>query len=390
MSLGPNRLPALAAAVERLAPGMDGARVAARAASPEGAALLAALIDETTVNETFFFRHSRELDCVDWALLTEAARADGRRTVRVWSAACASGEEAYTLAIMACEAFASRTPPVSVLATDISRQALDGARAGVYRERAVRLMNARLRDRYLAPLGTGFGVETDLRTCVRFATHNLARDPGPPRGEGRFDLIVCRNVLIYFEPDVVVRVMESLESAISPGGTLLLGTADRLCDSAARPVTSSPRTLPPATSRRARRPAPTRAPSLTTALEAADAGRLSEALEAADAMLASDPLNAEAHFVRGLATRVAGHAEDGVSSLRRALYLDPEFALAAFELGRAHDALGQPEPARRSYRQALQCLERDDAPAPGVADQVVGADVAAACRARLRALVGAT
>ena len=137
---------------------------------------------------------------------------------------------------MACEAFASSTPPVSVLATDISDEALKRARTGVYRERSVGPLPPRLRERYLIPLGTGFGVTSSLRKCVRFASHNLVRTAAPPAGEGRFDLIVCRNVLIYFEPDVVVRVMESLESALSPGGTLLLGSADLLCDSAARPA----------------------------------------------------------------------------------------------------------------------------------------------------------
>jgi chemotaxis protein methyltransferase CheR len=397
MSLGSNRMPALAQAVARLAPGMDGARVAARAASAEGATLLRALIDEVTVNETFFFRNPRELASVDWFGLAEAARADGRREVRAWSAACASGEEAYTLAIMACERFANSTPPVSVLATDISRKALDRARAGVYRERSVRPVDPRLRERYLSPIGGGFGVKPILRNRVRFASHNLARDPSPPRGEDRFDLIVCRNVLIYFEAEVVVGVMESLESALSPGGALVLGTADRLCDSAARPGASGPRpqarperrhdeSRPAASERPGSNPPPT--PSLASAMAAADAGLLDDALHATRAMLASDPLDPDAHFVRGLAARAAGDTEEAVSSLRRALYLDPEFPLAAFELGRAHDALAQLEPARRYYVQALHTLERCDGARPGVAEQVVSADLAAACRARLHALAG--
>ena len=391
-ALGPTRMPALAAAIKRVAPGLDGASVASLAAGDRGAeGVLAQLIDEVAVNETFFFRHRQELDAIDWPELARSARADGRERVRAWSAGCASGEEAYTLAIIACEAFASSTPPVSVLASDISRTALERARAGIYHERSVRLLPPGLRAEHLVPLGRGYGVESDLRTLVRFRHHNLVTDPSPPAEESLFDLIVCRNVLIYFEPEVASRVLASFERALAPGGRLLLGTADRLCGSAfalsAAPVRARSRRLTPQRARphvHPRRSDPPATPSLAAALAAADAGRLDEALELTRAVLAIDPLHADAHYVRGMVELARGDAAAAVAALRRALYLEPRFPLAAFQLARAHDGLGQEKSARRAYAQALRILEQGCAERPQMPGLIE--DLEAVCRARLRAL----
>jgi chemotaxis protein methyltransferase CheR len=396
MALGPSRMPALAAAVERVAPGLDGSRVATAAVKDRGAAgILAQLIDEVAVNETFFFRHRRELDAIDWPDLARTAQAGARDHVRVWSAACASGEEAYTLGILAGEAFAGSTPPVLILASDISRRALDRARAGIYAERSVRQVPADLRAKYLLELGRGYGVDPKLRSLVRFQHHNLVSGSVPPAHESPFDLIVCRNVLIYFDPEVATRVVAALEGALAPGGTLLLGTADRLCGPASAFAASPVREPPRRTSRRprahvSRRPAKPEAvhsgPSLTAALKAADAGRLGDALEVIDAALAADPLHSDVHFVRGVLELTRGDAAAAVRALRRALYLDPQFYLAAFQLGRAHDFLSQKESARRAYAQALRILEQGHVERPDLIEGLDPADVEAACRARLHAL----
>ena len=102
IALKPGQLPSLAAAVRRVDPAMDAAGfLQLRRREPASAALFDRLIDEVTVNETFFFRQRRELDAIDWHRLLGAARATGSDSVRVWVAACASGEEAYTLALLA-------------------------------------------------------------------------------------------------------------------------------------------------------------------------------------------------------------------------------------------------------------------------------------------------
>jgi type IV pilus assembly protein PilK len=107
------------------------------------------LIDEVTVQETTFLRDRYQLNAIGWHSLLQAARAAGSGTIRVWSVGCASGEEAYTLALMAAEAFAPAPGPVDVLGTDISGAALAAAAAGRYRERAVRALEPPLRSRYL-------------------------------------------------------------------------------------------------------------------------------------------------------------------------------------------------------------------------------------------------
>jgi chemotaxis protein methyltransferase CheR len=389
--LGPTRMPALAAAMERVAPGLDGAMVASMATGDRGpTGMLARLIDEVAVNETFFFRHRQELDAIDWPELARTARADGRDGIRAWSAGCASGEEAYTLAIIAGEAFASSTPPISILASDLSGKALDRARAGVYHERSVRLVPANLRIKHLHALGGGYGVERELRTLVRFRHHNLVTDPAPPADEGLFDLIVCRNVLIYFEPDVASGVLASLERALAPGGALLLGTADRLCGSAfalsATPVRARARDGAPERAQR-RRPEPSvgiSTSSLAVALNAADAGHLDDALDVIGALVATDPLHADAHYVRGMIELAHGDAAAAVVALRRSLYLEPEFPLAAFQLARAYDRLPCERSARRAYAQALRILEQGCAERPGTPGLID--DLEAVCRARLDAL----
>ena len=221
------RVSALRAAVGRVAPGLDpGAFVRATSDPVGGRALVDRLIDEVTNQETTFLRDRRQLDAIAWHSLLRGVRAAGSRTIRVWSAACASGEEVYTLALLAAEALAPAQTPVDVLGTDISGAALAAAAAGRYRERAVGALSPPLRQRYFEQQADGsYLVGERLRALVRFRRHNLARDPIPPRGEDGFDVILCRNVLIYFEGPLVERVIGLLGRSVRPGGMLLLGAA---------------------------------------------------------------------------------------------------------------------------------------------------------------------
>jgi tetratricopeptide (TPR) repeat protein len=252
---------------------------------------------------------------------------------------------------------------------------------------------------------------------VRFRHHNLIADPSPPLGEVPFDVIACRNVLIYFDLPGVQQVLRSLGAALRPDGRLILGAADRLTGTAAdlgrgaenpvverrhrhkpkrslrRPLGLAPRPaavgVPVGLSRGRGEDVDTSAPRrrpedrIEDALIAADEGDLDRAIEIVEGLLAEDPMLADAHFVRGLVELGAGDAEAATVSLRRSLYLDPSFGLAAFELGRAHDAGGDRVAARRAYEQALRSLDPEDERHRAILDQVDLADVAAACTARL-------
>jgi chemotaxis protein methyltransferase CheR len=357
-----------------------------------GRDLVERLIDEVTVQETTFVRDRDQLDAIPWHGLLRSARAAGSAVIRVWSAGCATGEEPYTLALLAAEAFAPAPAPVDVLGTDISGRAIAAATAGRYRERAVRALDAPLRRRYLEHQGDGsYLVSQRLRELVRFRQHNLVRDQVPPPGEAGFDLITCRNVLIYFDAPIAERAVERLDCSLRPDGKLLLGVADALRrtfqTTAREHLPDRPRAAKPADRSPAPRPRTppreSRSGRLAAALAAAGKGHREAALTEVQALLACNPLDTDAHFVYGLVVLEGGEPARAVAAFRRALYTDPTFALAAFTLGCAHDALGDRAAARRAYEQALRTLDPADIRHELLLQQIDIGDIAAACQTRL-------
>ena len=357
--------PALRTAIARALPNGDAAVFLDLAANPiEGPRAIATLIDEVTIKETFFYRDRRQLDTIPWQSLLERAQASGSQEIRIWCAACATGEEAYTLALLACEAFAPALPPVRILATDISTAAIAAAQDGRYGDRSLRTVAPSLRDQYFEQEGKRHLVGDRLRRVVMFAQHNLVTGAMPPLGETAFDLIVCRNVLIYFDAETADRVTAGLRSALRPEGTLILGSADVLCGTAWR-LERAP--VP------ARQSAPLSASLLRKPLGRAEA----------ESPVA---LDAEARFLRAMGELECGEALAAAESLRHVLYLDPTFGLAAFALGRAHEATGDPNAARRAYQRALRTIDETDDRHDHLLEQVALVDVATACRARLATL----
>jgi chemotaxis protein methyltransferase CheR len=386
------------AAVRRAAPGLDPAAFVQAVSGPQGdRGLVRRLTDEVTVQETGFVRDRAQFDEIAWHGLLQAALAAGSRTIRVWSAGCATGEEAYTLALLAAEAFAPRPPPVDVLGTDVSGAAVAAAMTGRYQERAVRGLEPALRQRYLDRQADGsYLVGHLLRGLVRFRRHNLVADPVPPSGESHFDLVVCRNVLIYFDARTIAQVIEWLERSLRPDGVLVLGAADALHRTAraprpvpgrqpARPL-RRPLGQPPA----GQPPSPTREQRLAAALDAAGNGDREAALAQVRSLLGENALDADAHFVDGLVGLGAGRPAEAAAALRRALFADPSFGLAAFSLGRAYDELGDTLAARRSYQLALRTLDPADDRHRQMLQQVDIGDITAACRVRLSRSAAAT
>jgi chemotaxis protein methyltransferase CheR len=398
--LSGSREPSLRAAVGRAAPDLSLNEVLAVIADPlRRPALVDRLIDEVTARETTFVRDRRQFDAIDWHGLLRRARAAGSDAIRVWSAGCATGEEPYTLAILAAEMLHEDWVPVDVLGTDISTAALAAAADGRYGQRSVRDLDARMRGDYFVRGAHGaYLVGDQLRKLVRFRRHNLVKDPIPPADEPGFDLIVCRNVLIYFEAQLAVRLIESFERALRPGGMLLLGSADVLQRTAARAHGHAAQRSGSASARHqpmhqpmhqplrqplGREERPSREQRLAAALEAADRGDRNAALARVASLIKDNPMDSDAQFIRGLVTLEAGDPAGAADALRRALYVDADFALAAFTLGRAYDALGDEPAALRSYRQALRTLNPDDDRHNLMLQQVDIGDIAAACRTRL-------
>jgi chemotaxis protein methyltransferase CheR len=414
MTVPPGRETALRFAVGRVTPGLEPADYLIATRDPVyGRGLIDRLIDEVTVHETSFARDMPQLGAIDWPALHRSARAAGSDTIRVWSAGCATGEEAYTLALLAIGAFAPGAPPVDILGTDISGAVIAAADTGCYRPRAVRALDPQLRKRHLERQADGSYVVCDrVRSLARFGRHNLIHDPFPPPGEARFDLVLCRNVLIYFEPALARQVAELLSGSLRAGGTVMLGAADVLQVSLAR--AGEPRASARPRASAGARPAPggpgpapgrgspqgaadlperdllpggqrvlTRDQRLTAALTAAASGDRTEALAHAASLVAAHPLDADAHFLHGLVALEAGEPAKARDALRQALVADPKFCIAAFTLGRAYDALGDRAAARRAYLQALRCLDPGDRRHESLLQQVSLADIAAGCRARL-------
>jgi chemotaxis methyl-accepting protein methylase len=189
--------------------------------------LVEALLSVVLVGETFFFRDPEHFQLVRDVI---AARPEASRCVRAWSAGCASGEEAYSLAATLRVA----TPgPIEVLGTDLSARALARACAGTYGK-----WSRREAGPMLYPVGVVEGdllrVDDELRRAVRYVRHNLL-DP-PPVPDGGFDVVMCRNVFVYLRDDAARRVARHLRDALAPGGLLILGTFGAMDDPELAPI----------------------------------------------------------------------------------------------------------------------------------------------------------
>jgi chemotaxis protein methyltransferase CheR len=193
---------------------------AVRYDDPDGR-ILDALIDALVVNETYFFREQRSLE-VWLAPLITRARAGER--LRIWSAACATGEEPISIAVMLAQAGVRES--FEIVATDISPRALERARRGDYGRRAHRVVPAGVPPWIVVTEGRST-VDEKLRRDIYWKRVNLT-DPASVAVLGTFDAIVCRNVLIYFDDETIQAVVGSLGKALRPQGELLLAASESL------------------------------------------------------------------------------------------------------------------------------------------------------------------
>ncbi|HUG28717.1 MAG TPA: protein-glutamate O-methyltransferase CheR [Gemmatimonadales bacterium] len=181
------------------------------------------LLQTLTINVTQFFRNPEVWDRLE-ALLRPVVRAR-QGAVRIWSAGCASGEEPYSLALLCCqlgiEELGSKASPPVIDATDIDVASLERARVGRYPKQAVSAAS-RL-SQQLVPVGDEVQVPESVRRAVRVRPHDMLREPAP---DPPYDLVLCRNVIIYFGRDAQDRLMEQLTDALHPGGFLMLGRVE--------------------------------------------------------------------------------------------------------------------------------------------------------------------
>jgi chemotaxis protein methyltransferase CheR len=179
-----------------------------------------ALSPALTVGETFLFRDAGLWRLIEQKLLPELTRLT--RPLWLWSAGCSTGEEAYTLAIVARKTFAQGE--FSVLGSDVNPKAIAAARIGTYTQWSLRgVEHSELGDVIVSGTQT-VRVHDDIKRHVRFETHNLLDDEAyPPPGLTSFECIICRNVLIYMTPPARAKIVANLAACLTPGGVLILG-----------------------------------------------------------------------------------------------------------------------------------------------------------------------
>lgn len=194
--------------------------------SPPEEALERAVVEALTTHESSFFRDGKPFEFLARLLPRLAARRPPGQALRIWSAACSTGQEAYSIAMVATDAAPTlRGRAVEILGTDISHEVVERAREGTFTQFEVqRGLPVRQLIRFFGQLPDGrWRVGPDLRAMVRFDYGNLLAET---RGLGRFDIIFCRNVLIYFDAATKTRVLERLATQLAPDGVLLLGGAE--------------------------------------------------------------------------------------------------------------------------------------------------------------------
>jgi len=385
------------------------------------------LVEAAVVGETYFFRHPEQLVLIRQLAIGAASR---DRPLSIWSAGCATGEEPYTLAMELVDAGRIGLGD-RILATDVSSRALAVAKEARYGEWSLRRLDPAVRNRHFESHPPQVEVRPEIRAMVELRRHNLVRDPAPALG---FDLVLCRNVLIYFNPPTAALVVEKLAVSLAPGGVLVLGPVetplavgqdlerveldgvtafrapggrplpkalvrsredapgapapvhslfDRRNGAAgakspgagARPAATPP-PVKPAPAKIAPPPpaaAPAREP-LEAARDAARRGDLSAAEELARAAAARE-LCPEAWLLVSMAADARGDLAGALDAARKALYLDPSLALGHATLVSLFIRLGLPEDAARARRNALEALAGldDAAPLRGIENITAGA-----------------
>ena len=186
------------------------------------------LLQRLLTQETSFFRYPAIFEVLERKVLPELHMKkfwESPRSLRIWSAGCSTGEEPYSIAMTIADAleFADAWN-IHILATDISRNALDHAEHGIYGAREIEALNLRQREQYFSRTNGHFVVKPRIRNMVTFAPMNLAQVVYM----GKFDCIFCMNVLMYFSDDRRLAILRRFYDALEPGGYFLLGHAETL------------------------------------------------------------------------------------------------------------------------------------------------------------------
>jgi chemotaxis protein methyltransferase CheR len=200
--------------------------LAERLGRPNQGVLAQQVVEALLNNETYFFRDRAMFDQLAVSVLPALARKrEHTRRLSIWSVGCSTGQEAYSLAMLIAEQAARwRDWTVEIVATDVARAVIDGAREGSFSQFQIqRGLGVAQMVRFFEETRTGWRATEALRQMIRFETHNMLDQPPEP---GRFDLILCRNVLLYFDRATRERAFVRLAAALAPDGLVMLGAGE--------------------------------------------------------------------------------------------------------------------------------------------------------------------
>ncbi|MEI8122347.1 MAG: CheR family methyltransferase [bacterium] len=369
------------------------------ALSPEQIDVLASNL---TIGETYFFRQKDLFERLETTILPTliAARGGKEPRLRIWSAACCTGEEAFSIAILLKRLIPDLSHwNVTIRASDINSRFLKKAQAGEYREWSFRNAPDWLKEGYFLITSPGhYAVLPEIRNMVTFFPLNLVDDSYPSllNDTNAMDLILCRNVLMYFAQDQAERVVRKLALALADGGWLGVSPCETYCVTApdlipvgysggtlfrkshadppkresSLPISSSEYTTPPVPETGERgggHPSGIQENEYEwMAMKLANQGDLEEALAWCDQALAASPLNPVCHYLRASILSERGDMSEAVRSLHRSLAIAPDFVLANFAMGNAGRQQHNRQNAHRHYVNALTLLEHfgPDDPVP--------------------------
>lgn len=361
-----------------------------------------ALSPVLTVGETFLFRDTALWRLVERTLLPDLARLT--RPLWLWSAGCSTGEEAYTLAIVARRALGAGA--FTVLGSDVNPKAVAAARVGVYTQWSLRGVDQDRLDGLIVSGTQTVRVHDDVKAHVRFETHNLSdRDAFPPSGMSSFECIICRNVLIYMTHTARQNIIERLASCVTPGGVLVLGHGEAQGITVGglvierhdagivyrKPLQPLPVKDRSQTSRHSlRKPAPKQQHALRTqkatkarnahkatppalaeppvdterarrlladAVRQARSGKADAAERTAADAMAANPLDPEPHVLLAALFAARDAFKQAESALRRALFLDPACIPALWQMGTLYRLTNRDRQAAYTFARLLARLE---------------------------------
>jgi chemotaxis protein methyltransferase CheR len=357
-----------------------------------GAAERRDLVSEFLVGETSFFRTPFLFHAFEKAILPGLLEQPFVSPLPIWCAGCATGEEAYSVAIAALEGSRGRySVPVSVRASDLHTRFLDIAREGIYAGQSLRDLPGRIRERYFEPLGDGrFRVVEKVRRLVDFGEMNLIDFLSAPPEPPKYAAIFCRNVTIYFRSDTTRRLVERFHKSLFDGGVLFLGHSETLWGISEafrleqrenifyyRKSHASIRPPPPAAAPRSsgssvpRRAVPRAeppppplvgdsSPAMKLVLSAerlADEGRFEEAVAICRQAAALDPGCPEAEYLMAFLLRGRGRYAEALFHAERALERDPQFVFADMEAAECLCGMGRDGEAAPRWKGILRAIE---------------------------------